>query len=115
MGAIYGMPAQMNQHYYKWQHTFFSDMRADNTHSGFVASIINVELGQPNAADIEPIEYPWSQNYSYIAAANTVIDNIPGIEDPKFTDAEKNVIMGQAYFLRGYYYFHLARPVTFKV
>ena len=46
-------------------------MRADNTHSGFVASIINVELGQPNAADIEPIEYPWSQNYSYIAAANT--------------------------------------------
>jgi tetratricopeptide (TPR) repeat protein len=109
VGAIYGMPAQMNQHYYKWQHTFFSDMRADNTHSGFVASIINVELGQPNAADIEPIEYPWSQNYSYIAAANTVIDNIPGIEDPKFTDAEKNVIMGQAYFLRGYYYFHLAR------
>jgi hypothetical protein len=109
IGAIYGMPAQMSQHYYKWESTIFSDMRADNTHSGWVAPIINVELGQPNAADIEPIEYPWTQNYSYIAAANTVIDNIPGIEDPNFSNAEKNVIVGQAHFLRGFYYFHLAR------
>ena len=50
IGAIYGLPAQMSQHYYKWQHTIFSDMRADNTHSGFVADIINVELWQASSS-----------------------------------------------------------------
>lgn len=107
IGAIYGLPAQMSQHYYKWQHTIFSDMRSDNTHGGFVADIINVELWEASASAVEPNGYPWSQSYQYIASANTVIDNIPGIEDPDFTDSEKDIIMGQAYFLRGFYYFYL--------
>ena len=120
IGAIYGLPAQMSQHYYKWQHTIFSDMRADNTHSGFVADIINVELWQASSSATEPNGYPWSQSYQYIASANTVIDNIPGIEDPNFTDSEKDVIMGQAYFLRGFYYFYLNRlyggvPLTLSI
>ena len=107
VGAIYGLPSRRTEHYYKWQHTIFSDMRADNTHSGFVADIRNVELFQASSSANEPNGYPWSQNYQYIAAANAVIDNIPGIEDPDFTDAEKDIIMGQAYFLRGFYYFYL--------
>ena len=109
VGAIYGLPSQMSQHYYKWQHTIFSDMRADNTHSGFVADIINVELGKASPSATEPNGYPWSQNYQYIACANAVIDNIPNIEDPDFSQAERGVIMGQAYFLRAYFYFYLNR------
>ena len=109
VGAIYGLPSQMSQHYYKWQHTIFADMRADNTHSGFVADIINVELGNASPSANEPNGYPWSQNYQYIACANAVIDNIPNIEDPDFSQSERDVVMGQAYFLRGFYYFYLNR------
>jgi tetratricopeptide (TPR) repeat protein len=92
-------------------------MRADNTHSGFVADIINVELWQASPSANEPNGYPWSQNYQYIAAANAVIDNIPRIENPDFGQADKDVIMGQAYFLRGFFYFYLNRvyggvPIT---
>ena len=117
VGAIYGLPSRRSEHYYKWQHTIFSDMRADNTHSGFVADIRNVELFQASPSANEPNGYPWSQNYQYIAACNAVIDNIPGIENPDFNQADKDVIMGQAYFLRGFFYFYLNRvyggvPIT---
>tara|TARA_B100001173_G_scaffold310427_1_gene324997 strand:- start:372 stop:1928 length:1557 start_codon:yes stop_codon:yes gene_type:complete len=109
IGAVYGEPAQMSQHYYKWQHTVFSDMRADNTHGGFVADFITHELHSPNASAYEPLGYAWSQPYRYIAGANSVLDNVPGIEDPNFSEASKNSILGQAYFIRAFNYFQLVR------
>jgi starch-binding outer membrane protein, SusD/RagB family len=50
--------------------------------------------------------YGWAFNayYEGIARSNQVIDFVPGIE----MDAElKNRVLGQAYFLRGLYFFHL--------
>ena len=109
IGAVYGEPANMSQHYYKWQHTVFSDMRADNTHGGFVADFITHELHTPNASAYEPLGYAWAQPYRYIAGANSVLDNVPGIEDPNFSDSDKNSVLGQAYFIRAFNYFQLVR------
>ena len=109
IGAVYGEPANMSQHYYKWQHTVFSDMRADNTHGGFVADFITHELHSPNASAYEPLGYAWAQPYRYIAGANSVIDNVPGIEDSNFSDSARNSVLGQAYFLRAFNYFQLVR------
>ncbi len=109
IGAVYGEPANMSQHYYKWMHTVFSDMRADNTHGGFVADFITHELHTPNASAYEPLGYAWAQPYRYIAGANSVLDNVPGIEDPNFSDSDKNSVLGQAYFIRAFNYFQLVR------
>ena len=109
IGGIYGKMTETFSGYYKWTHSVWSDMRADNTHAGFVADFINAQLHISRASSNEPHPYAWNENYKFIGEANSVLDNVPGIEDPDFSEAEKNSILGQAYFLRGFCYFHLAR------
>ena len=50
--------------------------------------------------------YGWAYGayYEGISKANQVIDNVPAI---KMDDAVKNRVLGQAYFLRGLYFYHL--------
>ena len=109
IGGVYGKMSELFTQYYKWTHSVYSDMRADNTHAGFVADFINTQLHIPRASANEPHPLAWSDNYKFIGEANSVLDNVPGIEDPNFSETEKNSIMGQAYFLRGFCYFNLAR------
>jgi hypothetical protein len=109
IAAAYQMAFDWSQHHYLWTRMVFSDIRSDNTHGLGGALYMNAERHEPNASDYEPGGYAWDQPYSYIAAANSVLDNVPNIDDPDFSDAEKNVILGQAYFLRGYQYMQLAR------
>ena len=109
IGGVYGKMSELFTQYYKWTHSVYSDMRADNTHAGFVADFINTQLHVPRASANEPHPLAWSDNYKFIGEANSVLDNVPGIEDPEFSEAEKNTILGQAYFIRGFCYFNLAR------
>lgn len=51
-------------------------------------------------------ETVWSNSYNAISNANIAIANIPGIAMP---DADKARLMGEAYFLRAFFYFHLVR------
>ena len=55
----------------------------------------------------------WREAYFGIHRANDVIENVPGITDPYLPaadqEARKREIMGQAYFLRGYFHFILTR------
>ena len=109
IGGIYGKMTETFSGYYKWTHSVWSDMRADNTHAGFVADFINAQLHMSRASSNEPHPYAWNENFKFIGEANSVLDNVPGIQDPNFSEAEKNIILGQAYFIRGFCYFHLAR------
>lgn len=109
IGGIYGKMTETFTGYYKWTHSVWSDMRADNTHAGFVADFINAQLHISRASSNEPHPYAWNENYKFIGEANSVLDNVPGIQDPNFSEADKNRILGQAYFIRGFCYFHLAR------
>lgn len=56
-----------------------------------------------DAADND-IRQMWRSYYSGINRANLVLENI---DKPEMTDEARNVIKGQALFLRGYYYFML--------
>lgn len=49
----------------------------------------------------------WQDHYYAILSANAVIDNIPGVVDPGFTDAERKQFIGEAKFVRALTYFQL--------
>jgi hypothetical protein len=47
--------------------------------------------------------------YRAINSVNSVISSVPSVNDPLLTAAEKNSILGEAYFIRALSYFDLAR------
>ena len=49
----------------------------------------------------------WAQSYYGVLRANVVITRVPTV--PALDDAKKNRFMGEGYFLRALYYFHLTR------
>lgn len=51
----------------------------------------------------------YQKIYSTINSANSVIAGLPGVTDPLLQTAEKNRILGEAYFIRALGYFDLAR------
>ena len=51
----------------------------------------------------------WSGYYSVIAEANKLIENANDVSTSSENTAEKNDIIGNAIFLRSYYYFDLLR------
>lgn len=59
-----------------------------------------------NANDVSG---PWNAWYGGIQRANTALDNLKKAQeaDPAFTKEQLDVMEGQAYFLRGFYYYSL--------
>ncbi|MCW3467317.1 RagB/SusD family nutrient uptake outer membrane protein [Chitinophaga nivalis] len=47
--------------------------------------------------------------YKAINSANNIIAAVPGVQDPQLAQAEKNQILGDAYFIRALGYFDLGR------
>lgn len=52
---------------------------------------------------------PWAAIYNTINVANHIIEKAPTIADANLTDTERNVIIGEAHFIRALAYFDLAR------
>ena len=81
------------------------DLKADDTRSNSPwGAMYNV--GRFNSNPTDPAIYGWAFEtyYQGIYRANQVLTNVPNIQ---FEDAAlKNRILGQAYFLRGLYFFH---------
>ena len=81
------------------------DLKADDTRSNSPwGAMYNV--GRFNSNPTDPAIYGWAFEtyYQGIYRANQVLTNVPNIA---FEDAAlKNRILGQAYFLRGLYFFH---------
>lgn len=53
------------------------------------------------------IQTMWAAHYFAILAANAVIDNVPAVVDPGFTDAERKQLIGEAKFIRALTYFQM--------
>ncbi|MEZ4951261.1 MAG: RagB/SusD family nutrient uptake outer membrane protein [Saprospiraceae bacterium] len=53
------------------------------------------------------IEAIFRDNYRAILAANAVIQNAPGVDDPGFSDEEKAQVVAEAKFVRAMVYFNL--------
>src|SRR5690606_7636999 len=52
---------------------------------------------------------PFSAFYVRINRANFIIKRVPDVVDNQLSDTERNQIIGEAYFLRAFAYFDLAR------
>lgn len=58
-----------------------------------------------NSPDFNRIGFYWTEGFKAVRYANTIISNIGNV--PFKNDAEKNAILGAAYFYRAYYYYRL--------
>lgn len=77
------------------------DINSDNAVHGIKWAAGNVSKGV-----YDPGDTGWSDDYGNIRKANLILEKLPDIE---MTDEERNVIEGQARFLRAYIYFTLIR------
>lgn len=55
----------------------------------------------------DPLDQSWSSTYGYIREANLLLSKVD--EVPDYDQEEKNKVLGQAYFFRGFLYFDLIR------
>ncbi len=70
-----------------------------------VQEFINKKVNAENST----ISGAWTAIYVTINRANNVLAKVPTVTDPLLTDALKNQIIGEAYFIRALAYFDLAR------
>ena len=60
----------------------------------------------------------WETAYKAIENCNSIIEGIEGMAEGTISETRKNQYLGEAYFLRGYFYFNLVRlygPVPLKL
>jgi hypothetical protein len=70
-----------------------------------VQEFINHDVSAENST----IAGAWSAIYQVINRANNVIAKVPSVVDPQLTDAFRNQLIGEAYFIRALAYFDLVR------
>lgn len=89
----------------RWQ-GFAYDMRSDlgTSTSPWAELQAFVKFSFPAGYDFEVNREIWNHSYTLVSRINQVTDNVPGIQ---MDEAQKNVILGEAKFLRGVAYFHL--------
>ncbi|RPD42987.1 RagB/SusD family nutrient uptake outer membrane protein [Chitinophaga barathri] len=96
-----------NSEYYLWDFEINGDVRSDNCYaggnSGDVQAVDNLNLAPTNGN----ISRDWSYLYRCVASANSVLDNVPRINDPALSSERKEQILGEAKFLRALHYFNL--------
>lgn len=91
----------------------FAEMRSDNT----AFQYYNQDRGLENrdlveyflipASAVDPLETFWQKSYTGIARANTVLDNIDNV--PDLDEGQREQYIGEARFLRAFYYFNLVQ------
>ncbi|KAI9452836.1 RagB/SusD family protein [Russula earlei] len=81
------------------------DVRGDDVRSNSPWTAIS-NVGKFSLGTSDPAGYGWAfdEYYEGIFRCNQVLDNVPAIN---MDTAVRNRIIGQAYFLRGLYFFHL--------
>jgi tetratricopeptide (TPR) repeat protein len=95
----------------------FGYLPGDNIQWTGSQSVIQQFISHNISADNGNLQSVWSAIYATVNAANHVIAKVPGVQDATFTTADKNQLIGEAYFIRALCYFDLARtwgniPVT---
>lgn len=90
-----------------------SEMRSDNTHyTKFTAGRGQQTIDKENVADFvveiqnQYVRDMWKNCYSGVAKSNTILGRIGGAD---LSDEFKNSIIGQAKFLRAFFYFQLVQ------
>ena len=108
---VQGYDALQDAGYYGQQFMLVPDALADNIripntssnrYPGFTQNVNGAHLGR------------WGGHYGTINAMNIIISGIDDLEDPSATQAERNRIKGEAYFMRALNYFDLVRTKSYE-
>lgn len=76
------------------------------THAGRSIDVFTQGTESPSNLAWTSDTYAWPVMYEAIRAANVAITNLP---EATFTTVDKDMLLGEAYFLRAYYYHQLIR------
>ncbi|MFB2118177.1 RagB/SusD family nutrient uptake outer membrane protein [Parapedobacter sp. 2B3] len=102
LAALYGI-------YNNLQSSYPTTVTAFNLAGDNVITYANPTIIVPDRNVEDNGGAPFSALYVTINRANFIIHRVPGVVDNQFTSAERNQIIGEAYFLRALTYFDLAR------
>ncbi len=92
--------------YYSRFEIFLSDYRDDviNGYGTSDRTQVSYFAADPSG---NPVRWVWSGMFQAVARANEVLFYVPDIEDPDFSQEEKDNILGEGHFIRAYNYFNL--------
>ena len=106
--AILGAYSQA-QAYYQLNYPVLGYLPADNViFNGTLNQYLQVDQNALSADNVIITE-TWTQLYRVINSANHIIAKVPVLSDPALGEAERNQLLGEAYFLRALAYFDLGR------
>jgi starch-binding outer membrane protein, SusD/RagB family len=106
-GAYDALQDDGGHSYISGSFTVFGDLPGDDVvHSGTFDTFLEADLNDL-LADNGDIEGIWGIIYDAIARGNRLIEQVPALGN--VSDAEKNDILGQAYFLRALHYHNLVK------
>ena len=109
VNSCYGWTIQWGQHVFSW--IGMSSIPSDNADKGSDPGDLGADKDQMDALSYTPTSLSilevWEANYTGIGRCNQAIENIPKFEglDPSLASR----LVGEAKFLRAYYYFNLVR------
>ncbi|WP_167856258.1 RagB/SusD family nutrient uptake outer membrane protein [Hymenobacter metallicola] len=97
------------QAYYQLNWPVLGFLPGDNVRfNGTLNQFLQIDQNQLSADNVLITE-AWTQMYQAVNGANNVLAALPAINDPLLPAAEKNQLLGEAYFLRALVYFDLGR------
>jgi hypothetical protein len=97
------------QNYYQLDWPTLGFLPADNVRfNGTLNQFLQIDQNQLSADNVLLTE-TWTFIYQAVNASNNLIAGLPGVSDPRLPAAEKNQLLGEAYFIRALSYFDLAR------
>ena len=105
--AFGGSTENFYNEYYQWDVLNFQETRADNCYAGgdtpelFAIDFLNIVSTNTR------LTWHWGALYSVIGKVNNILERAPLIEDEEFQESRRDELMGEAYFLRAYHYYHL--------
>jgi starch-binding outer membrane protein, SusD/RagB family len=97
------------QGYYAGNYPTLGTMPADNVvFNGTLSQYLQLDQNAIPADNVTTVA-TYRGIYKTINTVNSVIAYVPGLSDPLLSEAEKNKILGEAYFIRALGYFDLGR------
>ncbi len=107
--ALAGIYADFYNEYWELDHFVNGDAQSDDAYAG-ADNPANFQIDDYNLdATNSNVSRDWGYLYSTVGKANLVINNVDKVTDPELTTARKEVMMGEAKFIRAFCYFYLAQ------
>lgn len=112
---IFDSDVEVGSHNYfflEYMHGYGERMRGASTQD--LAQANNLRVAENNSY----VQRFWESAYMAIENCNSIIEGIEGMKEGTIGESIKNQLLGETYFLRGYFYFNLVRlygPVPLKL